>query len=101
MEHVLPLLDDVDLVLIMSVNPGFGGQTFIPQSLERIRRLRTLIGDRPVRLQVDGGVSATNAEALANAGADVLVAGSAVFKGGTRRAYAANIAAIRGLIAAT
>jgi ribulose-phosphate 3-epimerase len=84
----------VDMVLVMSVNPGFGGQTFIPTALERVRAVRKMAGDRPIRIEVDGGVTPENAGALAAAGADTLVAGSAVFKGG-RDAYAANIAAIR------
>jgi ribulose-phosphate 3-epimerase len=84
----------VDLVLVMSVNPGFGGQAFIPEALRRVRAIRRMAGDRPVRIEVDGGVTADNATALTTAGADTLVAGSAVFKGG-RDAYAGNIAAIR------
>jgi ribulose-phosphate 3-epimerase len=76
----------------MSVNPGFGGQAFIPATTEKIARIRTMIGRRPIRLEVDGGVTPDNAGACAKAGADVLVAGSAVFKGGR---YAENIAAIR------
>lgn len=94
-EWVEPLLDDVDLVLVMSVNPGFGGQTFIPQTLDRVRSLHQMIGGRPVLIQVDGGVSAANAGHLAQAGADVLVIGSAVFAGGTPQAYAANLSSIR------
>lgn len=86
------VLDRLDLILVMSVNPGFGGQAFIPTMLEKIKRLRAMIGDRPIHLEVDGGVTAANAASVAAAGADVLVAGSAVFKGG---AYAENIAAIR------
>ena len=89
------VLDRVDLILLMTVNPGFGGQTFIPAMLEKIRRVRAMIGDRPIHLEVDGGVSVENAGALAAAGADVLVAGSALFKGGGKAAYAANIAALR------
>lgn len=73
------VLDELDLILIMSVNPGFGGQRFIPRSLEKIAEARQLIGNRPIHLEVDGGVSPKNAEAVRNAGADVLVAGSAVF----------------------
>ncbi len=91
-EHVL---DRLDLILAMTVNPGFGGQSFIEAQLEKIRRIRAMIGERPIRLQVDGGVNPKTAGLAAEAGADVLVAGSAVFKGGTPRAYAANIAAIR------
>jgi ribulose-phosphate 3-epimerase len=86
------VLDKVDLVLVMTVNPGFGGQTFITEQLEKIRAVRAMIGDRPIHLEVDGGVNVDTAPLVAEAGADVLVAGSAVFKGG---AYAENIAAIR------
>jgi ribulose-phosphate 3-epimerase len=89
------VLDKLDLILVMTVNPGFGGQAFIPAQLEKIRRLRAMIGDRPIDLEVDGGVSPETAGAITAAGANVLVAGSAVFKGGTRETYAANIAAIR------
>ncbi|HEY8579974.1 MAG TPA: ribulose-phosphate 3-epimerase [Beijerinckiaceae bacterium] len=88
------VLDDVDLILVMTVNPGFGGQKFIPSGLEKIRRLRAMIADRPIDLQVDGGVTAENAGAIAAAGANWLVAGSAIFKGGAG-AYRANIDAIR------
>jgi ribulose-phosphate 3-epimerase len=73
------VLDDLDLVLVMSVNPGFGGQSFIPTAYEKIRRLRAMLGDRPVLVSVDGGVKADNAGLLAQAGATVLVAGSAIF----------------------
>jgi ribulose-phosphate 3-epimerase len=86
------VLDRLDLVLVMSVNPGFGGQEFIPAMADKIERTRALIGARPIRLEVDGGVTPANAGTCAAAGANVLVAGSAVFKGG---AYAANIAALR------
>jgi ribulose-phosphate 3-epimerase len=86
------VIDLVDLILVMSVNPGFGGQAFIPSALEKISRVRALAGARPIDIEVDGGVAADNAAAVARAGANVLVAGSAVFKGG---AYAKNIAAIR------
>jgi ribulose-phosphate 3-epimerase len=88
------VIDLVDLILVMSVNPGFGGQAFIPAALEKIARVRTLAAARPIDIEVDGGVTADNAEAVARAGANVLVAGSAVFKGGPA-AYARNIAAIR------
>ena len=87
-------MDDVDLILVMTVNPGFGGQKFIPSGLEKLRRIRQMIGDRPIDLEVDGGVTADNAGAIAAAGANWLVAGSAVFKGGPS-AYASNIEAIR------
>ncbi|MFY8114066.1 MAG: ribulose-phosphate 3-epimerase [Rhabdaerophilum sp.] len=91
---IAPVIDMVDLVLCMSVNPGFGGQSFIPSVLGTIREVRAIIGDRPVDLEVDGGVTPDNAGAIAAAGANVLVAGSAAFRGG-RQAYAANVAAIR------
>jgi len=88
------VIDLVDLILVMSVNPGFGGQAFIPLALDKIARVRALAGGRPIDIEVDGGVTVENAEAVARAGANVLVAGSAVFKGGPA-AYAKNIAAIR------
>ncbi len=88
------LLDQIDLVLIMTVNPGFGGQPFIPAMIHKIARVRELIGSRPIHLEVDGGLSPDNAGEVASHGADVLVAGSAVFKGGPG-AYAANITALR------
>ena len=91
-EHVI---GDVDLVLVMSVNPGFGGQKFIPESLNKIRQVRALIGNRPIDLQVDGGVSEQNARALADAGADLYVAGTSVFSGNDPKTYAGRIAAIR------
>jgi ribulose-phosphate 3-epimerase len=91
-EHVL---DRVDLILLMTVNPGFGGQAFIPAVVEKIRRVKKMIGSRPIDIEVDGGVTPETAPLVAAAGANVLVAGSAVFKGGTREAYEANIRAIR------
>ena len=91
---VEPVLDLVDLVLCMTVNPGFGGQAFIGSVCEKVRRLRAMIAGRPIRLEIDGGVTPETAPLVARAGADTLVAGSAVFKGGPS-AYAANIAAIR------
>jgi ribulose-phosphate 3-epimerase len=87
-------LDLVDLVLVMSVNPGFGGQAFIPVATEKIRKLKALIGARPIRIEVDGGINPQTAALAAAAGADTLVAGSAVFAGGPKN-YAANIAALR------
>jgi ribulose-phosphate 3-epimerase len=90
-----PVIDLVDLILVMSVNPGFGGQAFITGALEKIARLRALAGDRPIDIEVDGGVTPETAPKAAQAGANVLVAGSAVFKGGTPAAYRTNIAAIR------
>ena len=89
------LIDLVDLILVMSVNPGFGGQAFIPGALDKIARVRALVGARPIDIEIDGGVTPDNAAAVARAGANALVAGSAVFKGGTIDAYRANIAAIR------
>ena len=86
------VLDRLDLILVMSVNPGFGGQRFIPAMLEKIGRVRAMIGGRAIHLEVDGGVTSDNAGDCARAGADVLVAGSAIFRGGTS---AQNIAAIR------
>jgi ribulose-phosphate 3-epimerase len=91
-EHVIDL---VDLILVMSVNPGFGGQAFIPAAVDKIARLRALAGGRPIDIEVDGGITPETAPLVARAGANVLVAGSAVFKGGNVDAYRANIAAIR------
>jgi ribulose-phosphate 3-epimerase len=88
-EHVI---DMVDLVLVMSVNPPFGGQAFIPSALDKIRNLRAMAGARPIDIEVDGGVTSENTAKIVQAGANVLVAGSAIFKGGN---YKANIAAIR------
>jgi ribulose-phosphate 3-epimerase len=90
-----PVIDLVDLILVMSVNPGFGGQAFIKGAVERIARLKALAGGRPIDLEVDGGITPEIAPLVAHAGANVLVAGSAVFKGGSPSAYRANIAAIR------
>jgi ribulose-phosphate 3-epimerase len=90
-EHVIDL---VDLILIMSVNPGFGGQSFIPAAVEKVARLAAMAGGRPIDIEVDGGVTPDTAPRIARAGANVLVAGSAVFKGGPS-AYRANIAALR------
>jgi ribulose-phosphate 3-epimerase len=91
------LIDEIDLVLVMSVNPGFGGQSFITTQLRKIEAVRTMIdkSGRDIRLEVDGGVTAETAPLCIAAGADVLVAGSATFAGGPDR-YAANIAALRG-----
>ncbi len=88
------VLDDVDLILVMSVNPGFGGQSFIPAQLEKIRAIREMIGRRPIHLEVDGGVTPETATAIVEAGADTLVAGSAAFKGGPSQ-YGSNIVALR------
>jgi ribulose-phosphate 3-epimerase len=97
-EAVEYVLDRVDLVLVMTVNPGFGAQSFIESQLPKIARLREMIGEREIHLQVDGGVTPRTAGNCAAMGADVLVAGSAVFQGGSPadpQAYAANIRAIR------
>ena len=97
-EAVAELLDMVGLVCVMTVNPGFGGQSFISSQLDKIVRLRQLIGDRPVHIEIDGGISTKTAPLVAQAGADVLVAGNAVFSGGSTEqpeAYGANIRAIR------
>jgi ribulose-phosphate 3-epimerase len=93
------LIDDIDLVLIMSVNPGFGGQSFITSQLRKIEAVRKMIdkGGHEVLIEVDGGVDAVTARQCVDAGADVLVAGSATFKGGPER-YAANIAALKGRV---
>jgi ribulose-phosphate 3-epimerase len=93
-EALTTALDFCDYVLVMSVNPGFGGQSFIPDSIEKIAAIRTMIGGRAVTIAVDGGVSAENAGALARAGADVLFAGSAIFSGGAAN-YAKRIRALR------
>ncbi|MBX3598187.1 MAG: ribulose-phosphate 3-epimerase [Rhizobiaceae bacterium] len=89
------VLDRLDLILLMTVNPGFGGQAFIPAVVEKVRRIKAMIGDRPIHIEIDGGVTPETAPLVTAAGANVLVAGSAVFKGGTQEAYGANIAAIR------
>ena len=92
------LIDEIDLVLVMSVNPGFGGQSFIHSQLRKIEAVRKMIDKtgRDIRLEVDGGVDAQTARSCVAAGADVLVAGTAAFRGGPER-YAANIAALKGL----
>lgn len=91
---IAPVLDLVDLVLVMSVNPGFGGQSFIRSSLEKIRSVRDMIAGRDIDLEVDGGITPDNAGEVVAAGANWLVAGSAAFRGG-RDAYAGNVAALR------
>ena len=96
-QAVATLLDDIDLICVMTVNPGFGGQKFIDMG-QKIRALRSMIGDRPVHIEIDGGVDPTTAPLVAAAGADVLVAGSAVFRGGSVNdpaPYGDNIRAIR------
>jgi ribulose-phosphate 3-epimerase len=89
------VLDRLDLVLLMTVNPGFGGQAFIPSVVDKIRQVKALVGSRPIDIEIDGGVTPETAPLVVAAGANVLVAGSAVFKGGTEAAYADNIRAIR------
>jgi ribulose-phosphate 3-epimerase len=96
-EAVRYSLDAADLVLVMTVNPGFGGPSFLPFTLEKISRLRALIGDRPVEIEVDGGITAETAELAARAGANVFVAGSSAFKGGAE-AYGTNLAALRAAV---
>ncbi len=98
LDHLDFVLDQLDIVLIMSVNPGFGGQSFIPMALEKIRRVRERIdaSGRDIRLEVDGGVKADNIGAIAAAGADTFVAGSAIFGA---KDYAAEIAAMRAAVA--
>lgn len=86
------VLDALDLILVMSVNPGFGGQSFIPSQVEKIARIKKMIGSRRIEIEVDGGINAKTAKLCADAGANVLVAGSAVFR---TPDYAANIAALR------
>jgi ribulose-phosphate 3-epimerase len=97
-EAAAALLDQCDLVCLMTVNPGFGGQKFIATQVDQVRRLRALIGDRPIHIEIDGGVDTSTAPLVAAAGADVLVAGSAVFRGGSvdnPAPYGENIRAIR------
>ena len=97
-EAVTHLLDMVDLICVMTVNPGFGGQKFIHSQVDKVRSLRAMIGDRPIHIEIDGGVTVETAPLVAAAGADVLVAGSAVFKGGSvanPAPYGSNIKAIR------
>jgi ribulose-phosphate 3-epimerase len=89
---VEPVLDAVDLILCMTVNPGFGGQAFIAPVCDKVRRLKALVGERDIDIEIDGGVTPETAPLVTSAGANVLVAGSAVFRGG---AYAQNVAAIR------
>lgn len=92
LEHVL---DSVDLILVMTVNPGFGGQSFISSQIDKIRNIRSMIGSRPIRLEIDGGATAETTTNAVAAGCDAIVAGSAVFRGGTFEAYRSNISAIR------
>jgi ribulose-phosphate 3-epimerase len=89
---VAGVIDKIDLVLVMSVEPGFGGQAFMPASFTKIAAIKAMVGSRPIQIEVDGGITPANAGACARAGATVLVAGSSVFQGGN---YAATIAALR------
>ena len=92
-ERVLEfVIDKVDLILVMSVNPGFGGQSFITSQIDKVRRIRAMIGDRPIDLEVDGGISAENIKAVVSAGANAFVAGNAIFSHGD---YKAAIDALR------
>jgi len=96
--HIEHILDNIDMVLVMTINPGFGGQKFTHSMVEKVRQTRAMIGDRPIHIQVDGGIDPTTAPLVAAAGADVLVAGSAVFRGGSvdnPAPYGDNIRAIR------
>ena len=92
------LLDDIDLLCVMTVNPGFGGQKLIPAMMTKIAALREMVADRPIHIEIDGGVTEANAATLVAAGADVLVAGSSIFKGGSAtnpEPYGANISKLR------
>ena len=89
------LLDKLDLILVMSVNPGFGGQTFINSSLGKIKTISDLVGKRPINIQVDGGVNSEIAPKVIKAGANIIVAGSAVFKEGNVESYKQNIKSLR------
>lgn len=92
-ENVLEyVLDKLDLILVMSVNPGFGGQSFIPSQLEKIQRIKSMVGSRNIQIEVDGGINPMTAAECAAAGADILVAGTSVFSGGD---YRKNIEALR------
>ena len=98
LDDVGHLLDMIDLVCVMTVNPGYGGQKFIHSQIEKVRSLRAMIGDRPIHIEIDGGITPETAPLMVAAGADVLVAGSAVFKGGSVEnpaPYGDNIRAIR------
>jgi ribulose-phosphate 3-epimerase len=92
------VLDRLDLVLVMTVNPGFGGQEFIAAMIDKVARVRRMIGDRPIHIEVDGGIAADTAPLVVAAGANVLVAGSAAFRGG-QAAYSGNLAALRRSVA--
>jgi ribulose-phosphate 3-epimerase len=94
-DTIEPVIDVVDLILVMSVNPGFGGQAFIAYAAEKVARIAALAGGRAIDIEVDGGITPEHAATVARAGANVLVAGSAVFKGGKPESYRSNITAIR------
>ena len=89
------LMEKLDLILVMSVNPGFGGQTFLESQLRKIRRIREMIGDRSIALEIDGGIKTENIRKVVEAGANVVVAGSAVFQGGTASDYKKNLDSLR------
>ena len=102
-DAVSAVLDDIDMLCVMTVNPGFGGQKLIPATMDKVRALRAMVGDRDIHIEIDGGVTDANAAALVAAGADVLVAGSSIFKGGSATnpaPYGANIRALRAAAAA-
>ena len=102
-DAVPAVLDDIDMLCVMTVNPGFGGQKLIPATMDKVRALRAMVGDRDIHIEIDGGVTEANAAALVTAGADVLVAGSSIFKGGSATnpaPYGANIRALRAAAAA-
>ncbi len=92
------VLDSVDLILVMTVNPGFGGQKFIPEMQDKLKKIKAMVGNRPIDIEVDGGITAETAPLAVAAGANALVAGSAVYKGGTEAQYKANIDLIRSSI---
>ncbi len=98
LSHVAQILDAIDLILVMTINPGFGGQKFTHSMVDKVRDARAMVGERPIHIEVDGGIDPETAPLVAAAGADVLVAGSAVFNGGSLGSpavYGANIRAIR------
>ena len=102
-DAVPAVLVDIDMLCVMTVNPGFGGQKLIPATMDKVRALRAMVGDRDIHIEIDGGVTDANAAALVAAGADVLVAGSSIFKGGSATnpaPYGANIRALRAAAAA-
>ena len=95
-EHVIEyLLDQIDLILVMTVNPGFGGQSFIPAMVEKIKKIHAMIGNRPITLEVDGGITVDTIGSAASAGANAFVAGSAIFKNGNKEIYKTRIDALR------